>query len=229
VKQREGMKLATRQEVLQARQALQAADLRVQSLERRGIDGRRTLAAAGAGIVSRIDVQPGQIVPAGGPLVETIGEGQISVRLGVESVDAGRLTAGMKVSIQPVNDPQAAFGGKVRRIGRAVDPQTRLVSVLVTPDAGAHLLLNQYVRGTVSVSSRRGLVAPASAVLPEGDASVLYTVRDGRAVRHEVKVGLQNGRQVELKAPGLQAGQMAVVEGNSELEDGMAVDAGPAQ
>jgi len=140
-----------------------------------------------------------------------------------------RLQPGMAVGIRPVNDPQAAFGGKVRRLGRAVNPETRLVSVFVTPDAGAHLLLNQYVSGVISVASRRALVAPPAAVLPEGEASVLYTVEDGHAVRHEVKVGLRNDGQVELSCAGLRAGQMAVVAGNSELEDGMAVEAGPAQ
>ncbi len=49
VQQRQGMKLATRQDVLQAEQALQAAELRVSSLEKRGIDGKRVLQASGGG------------------------------------------------------------------------------------------------------------------------------------------------------------------------------------
>ena len=224
--QRQEMKLSTRQEVLLAEQALEAAELRLASLEKRGIDGKRALHAAAAGIVSQIDVQPGQIVPAGGPLLETIGEDQIAVRLGIESTDAGRVQPGMSVKIQPVNDAEAAFAGRVRRVSREVSPETRLISVIVTPAPGARLLLNQYVRGVVAVATRQGLVAPPAAVLPEGDASVLYTVQDGQAVRHEVKVGLQNAQQVELVGADLQAGQMAVVVGNSELEDGMAVRGG---
>jgi membrane fusion protein (multidrug efflux system) len=224
VQQRQEMKLSTRQEVLQAEQALQAAGLRVASLERRGIDGRRALAAAGPGIVSRIEVQPGQIVAAGAPLIETIGENQITVRLGVESADAGRLSPGLSVRIQPVNDPAAAFEGRVRRVAREVSAETRLVGVFVTPMPEAHLLLNQYVRGVIAVSSAKGLVAPPAAVLPEGDIDVLYTVEGGRAVRHQVTVGLRSAEQVELVGSDLQAGQMAVVVGNGELQDGMAVE-----
>ena len=54
-------------------------------------------------------------------------------------------------------------------------------------------------------------------------------MQDGKAVRHEVKVGVQNETQVELIGSDLQAGQMAVVVGNSELEDKMAVEVEPAQ
>ena len=229
VRQREELKLATRQEALQAEQVLQAAELRVASLEKRGVDGRRALPAAGPGIVNKIDVQPGQIVPAGGPLLETIGENQISVRLGIESADAGRVHQGLSVQIQPVNDPKAAFAGQVSRVSREISPETRLISVFVTPAPGAHLLLNQYVRGLIAVATRQGLVAPPAAVLPQGDSNVLYTVQDGKAVRHEVKVGLQNEKQVELIGSDLQAGQMAVVVGNSELADKMAVEVEPAQ
>jgi membrane fusion protein (multidrug efflux system) len=201
----------------------------VKSLEKRGIDGVRKLQAAAPGIVCSIDVQAGQIVPAGGALIETIGEGQISVRLGVESVDAARLAPGMAVSIRPVNDPQAAFSGKVHRLARQVNPQTRLVSVYVAPEPGAHLMLNQYVSGVISVATRKALVAPPAAVLPDGEADVLYTVQNGHAVRHEVKVGLQNDRQVELVGSDLKAGEMVVVVGNSELEDGMSVEVQKAQ
>ena len=229
LQQRQELKLSTRQEVLQAEQAAQAAELRVASLEKRGIDGKRILPASGPGIVSQIDVQPGQIIPAGGPLLETIGENQITVRLGIESADAGRLHAGLSVQIQPVNDPKAAFSGQMSRVSREISPETRLINVFVTPAAGAHLLLNQYVRGVVAISTKQGLVAPPAAVLPEGDANVLYTVQDGKAVRHEVKLGLQNDKQVEVSGGDVQAGQMAVVVGNSELTDKMAVEVEPSK
>ncbi len=169
-------------------------------------------------------------MPAGGALLETIGEGQIiGAARGRKRRRRSPAAGHEAVSIQPVNDPQAAFAGSVRRVAREVNPETRLVGVFVTPDLSAHLMLNEYVRGVIDVASRQTLVAPPAAVLPEGDVNVLYTVENGRAVRHEVKVGLQNDRQVELVGPDLEAGQLVVVKGNSELEDGMAVEVEQAQ
>jgi len=221
--QRLEMKLTTRQDVLQAEQALAAAELNVRSMEGRGIDGKKTIHADAQGIVSRVAVQPGQIVPAGAALVETIGQNQIVVRLGVESEDATRLRDGQDVRIEPVNSAAAVFGGRILRVTRQVDPQTRLVSVYVTPEEDAHVLLDEYVRGRIIVASERGLVVPSQAVLPEDAASVLYTVANGHAVKHEVKLGPEDNGQVIVTGESLQAGQPVVTVGNSQLEEGMAV------
>ena len=52
---------------------------------------------------------------------------------------------------------------------------------------------------------------------------MLYTIRQGRAWKHEVDVGMENDQQVQVIGDGLQEGDEVVVEGNAELQDGMAV------
>lgn len=225
-KQRLEMKLATRQDLLQAEQTLSAAEITVRSMEDRGIDGSKILRADAHGIVSRVDVQQGQIVPTGAALVETIGQNQIVVRLGVESEDANRLHLGQDVRVEPVNDNVGAFLGKILRVTREVDPQTRLVSIYVTPAADAQLLLNEYVRGIIVIESRHGLIVPSEAVLPGDGAGILYTVTDGHAVKHEVKLGPESNGQVCITDKSLQIGQPVVTVGNSQLEEGMAVELG---
>jgi membrane fusion protein (multidrug efflux system) len=64
---------------------------------------------------------------------------------------------------------------------------------------------------------------PRSAVLPEGHSHVLYTVREGHAFKHLVKVGIESGNRVEVSGGGLRPGDLAVVLGNYELKDRMAV------
>ena len=160
-KQRLEMKLTTRQDVLQAAQALAAAELSVRSMESRGIDGKKIIHADAQGIVSRMDVQQGQIVPAGTALVETIGQNQIAVRLGVESEAANRLSVGQDVRIEPVNGAGAAFGGRIRRVTRQVDPADSTGEHLRSPRGGAQLLLNEYVRGRIILATQRGLARPA--------------------------------------------------------------------
>ena len=58
--------------------------------------------------------------------------------------------------------------------------------------------------------------------------TALFTVEHNRAKQHHVRIGLQNDREVEIVAPDLHPGDMAVVMGNYELKGGMNVNVLPA-
>ena len=181
-------------------------------------------------MVSRVDVQEGQIVAAGAPLLATIGQNQINVRLGIENEDLANLRVGQSVHLLPVNAPESqAVEGHIHLITREVNPQTRLADVFVALPPGARLLLNDFIEGKIQVAAGDVLVLPRSAVLPEEDRYVAYTVEKGHAVKHIVDVGMENDRQVQVLGGDLREGQEVVVQGNAELQDGMAVqvESGP--
>jgi membrane fusion protein (multidrug efflux system) len=52
----------------------------------------------------------------------------------------------------------------------------------------------------------------------------VFTVANNRAVRHTVKIGAGNPKEVQLIAEDLREGDPVVTVGNYELEDGMAVE-----
>ena len=71
---------------------------------------------------------------------------------------------------------------------------------------------------------KTALSAPRSAVLPGDDnKQVLFTVKDNKAVKHEVQTGIASADQVEVIAKDLKAGDSVVTLCNYELDDGMAV------
>jgi membrane fusion protein (multidrug efflux system) len=225
VQQRLQLKLATRTDLVQAQQKLQAAQLQLQNLEKRGIDGPQTIPAQGEGLVSRVDVQEGQIVAAGAPLLATIGQHQIHVRLGIESEDLASLHIGQAVRLLPVNAPQSqAVEGQIRLITREVNPQTRLVDVFVSPPPDARLLLHGYIEGQIVVRAGDVLVLPRSAVLPRKGEYLVYSIEQGHAVEHVVTIGMENDDRIQVLGGGLQEGQDVVVQGNAELHDGMPVE-----
>jgi multidrug efflux pump subunit AcrA (membrane-fusion protein) len=113
--------------------------------------------------------------------------------------------------------------GRIRLITRRVNPETRLVDVFVAPSMEGRLLLNEYVEGRIVIAGSDALVVPRASALPEAGQYVLYTVEKDRAVRHVVRLGLENTAEVQVTGDGLQEGQSVVVTGNSELHDGMAV------
>jgi hypothetical protein len=103
------------------------------------------------------------------------------------------------------------------------------VQIFVAVPASANFLLSEYVAGKIAVASAEGLVVPRSAVLPEEDRYVLFTIEQNRAKEHHVEVGLQNDREIEVIAPDLHPDDLAVILGNYELKDGMAVSVEKSQ
>ena len=228
IQKRLQINLATRQALLQAKQVLKAAQLRVQSLEGRGAARLTILRAGSPGVVNVTPVREGQIVPAGTPLVETIDENKIVVRLGVEQEDVALVQIGQAVQLVPIyqSEPRPVEG-RIRLIAQQVNPSTRLVDVLVAPRPQARLLLNEYVRGKIVIEARQSFVVPRQAVVPVESGFLLYTVAHGIAVAHQVRIRLETARQVEVLGKTLQEGQLVVVVGNSQLRNGMAVTITP--
>jgi RND family efflux transporter MFP subunit len=220
------LKLATNQDLSAAEKTARDAEAQLTSLQRAGAGADNRIRAGQAGVVAKVDVQDGQIGPAGGPLFEIVAENEIEVKLGVEAEDLPAVPPGASISIFPINDPTASqVEGSVRLVTRRIDPTTRLVDVYVSLPEGTKLLLDGYVRGEVQHTEKNALVAPRSDVLPNESRSYdVFTVADGKAVKHTVKVGLQNSDEVQIISDDLHENDSVVTVVNSELEDGMAVE-----
>lgn len=227
VKQRYEQKLATNADLYTAENNLRTAQGRLKSLQQGGAGGPAQLKAEAAGIVSKVDVQIGQVVPIGNPLVEVAAQNRIEVHLGVEPEDAELLKAGQAVKLQPIDDADAKpITGKVRLIGQRVDPATRLVDVLVSLPPNTAMLLESFVVGTITRTSADAMMVPRSAALPNEEGGYeLFTVKDGKAVKHVIHLGVENDQDVQVSGEDLKEGDAVVTTGNLELEDGMAVRA----
>jgi multidrug efflux pump subunit AcrA (membrane-fusion protein) len=214
----------TTPELLQAQQDLELAQLQLANLEKSGA-GAAQVKAEVAGVVDTLAAQEGQIVPAGGALLQVAEEKRIEARLGVEPADATLLAAGMPVQVTAVHGSGAKpVEGHIRLVTSRVNPTSRLVEVFVTLPADANLLLESYVIGRAVIGAKEVLAVPRSAVLPDEDKHVLFTVEDERAARHVVETGLEQDGLVEIVHGEVSAGDDVVIEGNYELEDAMEVE-----
>jgi len=192
------LKLATNQDLSAAEKTARDAEAQLTTLQRAGAGGDNRIHADMAGVVAKVNVQDGQIVAPGSPLVEIVAENEIEVKLGVEAV---------------------------RLVTRRIDPTTRLVDVYVALPEGTKLLLDGYVRGELEHSEKDALVVPRAAVLPNQSRSYeVFTVANNRAVKRTVKVGLENQKEMQVIADDLHPGDLVVTVGNYELEEGMSVE-----
>lgn len=224
--ERFNLKLATNQELSAAEKTARDAEVQLTTLQRAGAAGDNRIHADTAGVVAKLNVQDGQIVAPGSPLVEIVAENKIEVKLGVEPEDLSAAQNGAPIAIFPMNDQTAAkVEGSIRLVTQRVDPTTRLVDVYVALPEGMKLLLDGYVRGEIQRTEKDALVVPRSAVLPnESREYEVFTVANNRAVRHTVKIGAENPKEVQVIAEDLHEGDPVVTVGNYELEDGVAVE-----
>jgi RND family efflux transporter MFP subunit len=221
------LKLATNQDLVVARQAAADAKAKVASLEARGLGGDGKIRASTAGVVSKLDVTRGSLVLLGAPLASVAMAQGLEVRLGLEGSTRSLLARNQVVTLTSSDSPNpVAIESRVRTVGAALNAAAGSLEVRVPVPTKAPLLLGEHVRALIEVNKHAtALIVPRGAVLPEAGAHVLFTVKDGKAVRHEVTRGIASGDQLEVQGADLQAGDAVVVTGNYELSDGMAVQA----
>jgi RND family efflux transporter MFP subunit len=213
--------LATNADLLQSQQVLQQAQLKLDSLEKEGAAGDLELKSAG--VVSKVDVQQGQVVPAGTPLVEISSGLAQQICLGVEPADAVAIHIDDLVTLQPVGNDGGNIQGRVQMIAQRIDPQTRLIDVMVSLPPNTSLPLDVYMKGEIDLPTTGGLVVPRSAVLPDDQGYSIFTVDGQKAVEHHVTIAGQDDQSAQITGDGLSAGESVVITGNMELEDGMSV------
>ena len=222
------LKLATQQNMVTSRLRVEQAKVMIKNLVDQGISKEQQIRAQNAGIIYLVSVQQGQIVPAGAPLLQLVDQNQWMVRLGIEPEDYNHLQVGQQVLITPVNTPVSEpVKGHIEIITDQIDPTTRLLNVFVRPALNQTLLINDFVEGRIIISTVNTLLVPRQAILPDNGGYSLFTVENGHAVKHRVRMGLENDKEVEVIAADLKAQDEVVVLGNYELEPGMAVSVMP--
>jgi membrane fusion protein, multidrug efflux system len=222
--ERYDLKLATNQDLLAAKQTADDARLKVASFEARGLGGDGRILAPAAGVVNRLDLSPGALALTGTVLVTVAAADKLEARLGVEIAQLAEVHAGQAVTLVSANRPDVPpVASTVRAAGGTIDATMGTAEVRVGLPAGAPLYFGEHVQAAIVIEQAEGLVAPRSAVLPDEGKQVLFTVKDGKAVRHEVKIGMGAGDRVQVVSDDLRAGDSVVTLGNYELTDGMAI------
>ena len=98
------------------------------------------------------------------------------------------------------------------------------MNVLIALEKADDLPLETAVNAVIEGEQKDALVVPRNAALPSEQGTYeLFTVKDGKAAKHEVTIGIQSGNEVEVKAEDLKAGDPVIVQGNYALQDKMQV------
>ena len=180
------------------------------------------------GVVIRRGVDTGHLTTPGatGELLFIVARSDVvTITVGVPEIDAPFINAGDPARVRLQALAGRIFEGEVTRTAWALDAATRTLRVEIDlPNPDKVLRPGLYAYATIVAEERKDvLTAPATAVVSDGGKSYWVAVVDGRARRKEVKLGLSDGKRIEIVS-GL-SGSEAIVEANaSSLADGQPVE-----
>jgi membrane fusion protein (multidrug efflux system) len=194
---------------------------------------RKTIRAPFSGMLGIRQVNLGQYLGAGDPVVLLQSLHPIYVNFGVPQQDAGDLRIGRAVRITAGDLTGVEFAGRITAIDAVVDQTTRNVQVQATlGNADGKLRPGMFVQTEVAVGQSRQVVAlpaPAISYAPYGDSVFIVTDLKGpngqtyRGVRQQfVKLGGARGDQVAI-LEGVKPGEEVVTSGVFKLRNGGAI------
>jgi membrane fusion protein, multidrug efflux system len=194
---------------------------------------RKTIRAPFSGVLGIRQVNLGQYLAAGAPVVSLQSLHPIRVNFGVPQQDLAQIRIGHRVRLTASDLVNAEFAGRVTALDSVVDQATRNVQVQATLDNPAgRLRPGMFVQTELALGTSRTVVAlPASAIsyAPFGDSVFVVTDLKGdngqtyRGVRQQfVKLGAARGDQVAIVG-GVKPGEEIVTSGVFKLRNGAAV------
>jgi membrane fusion protein (multidrug efflux system) len=194
---------------------------------------RKTIRAPFSGVLGIRQVNLGQYLNAGDPVVPLQSLNPVHVNFAVPQQNASHMRAGQTVRITAGEDEALALTGRVNAIDSVIDPTTRNVQVqarLANPRG--RLRPGMFVQAHVALgASQRVITLPASAIsyAPYGDSVFVVSEMKSpqgatyRGVRQQVvTLGGARGDQVAILS-GLEPGDEVVTSGAFKLRNGVAV------
>jgi RND family efflux transporter MFP subunit len=180
-----------------------------------------------AGVIASRNAEVGDVInpmmggysAAGeGGVLTLVDFSRVKITVEISQDEVMRLRRGQRALVRIPAFPGRDFEAEVSVVNLAASPLTKKFGVDVVAD-NADRALRPGTFGEVVFeveAHEQAFVLPQNAVL---DNSYVFVVRDGKAVKTAVALGLQNRVLVEV-VRGLSDGDLVVAEGNFGLEDG---------
>ncbi len=217
-----------------ARATFTQADARVGEMQ--ATIARKTIRAPFSGLLGIRQVNLGEYLAAGAPIVPLQALQPIYVNFAVPQQNLAALRIGTKVAVTRDGSATAAadpLAGRVTALDSVIDPATRNIEIQATFDnPGGALKPGMFVEAHVAVGTPRSLITlPATAIsyAPYGDSVFVVEnlkAPDGKpylGLRQQfVKLGASRGDQVAVLA-GVKDGEEVATSGVFKLRNGEAV------
>jgi HlyD family secretion protein len=189
--------------------------------------GDTVIKAPFSGLIVRRDREPGDIVVPGTSIFMLISTEELWVSAWVDETEMSRLAPGQNARVIFRSEPDHPYPGKVMRLGREADRETRQFIVDVKPDLlPSNWAVGQRAEVFIKTASKAdALLLPSKAILRDKEKTGVLIDERGRAAWRSVKIGLRGKEEVEI-LEGLEPGETVItVPGSKEIPAGRRVKA----
>jgi len=165
------------------------------------------------GIVVARNLNLGDIVSPGTAIVEVVDPSSIVLTTRFDESAIASLSQGQDVTITFNSQDKVPVSGKVRRIGREVDTETREFTVDIAPDLlPLNWAIGQRGSATIALDGRTGVIAvPGASIVRRDGHPGVWAVVGGRVVWRPVELGPIGGKRIEVRS-GLNEGDVVVID-----------------
>jgi len=171
-----------------------------------------------SGIVTDINVSPGENITAGRELFTLVDLHRLRVHARVLESEIGKMRVGRGVSLKFSAYPGKVFEGKVKAISPLVDPEDKTCRVIVAVEnPGEEIKSGMHAEVDIPAEIHENrLLVPQDAVLTRSGRKLIFVVEDGLAKWRYIEAGLENEDYVEV-VEGVAEGEAVVIEGHFTL------------
>jgi len=215
----------------QATANLAAAEANVQRL--RQLEGFKRVVAPFAGVITRRNVDVGDLIDAGGGagrvLFQLAQTDPLRVYVNVPQSYAHLVRPGQPVVVTQAELRGQKFVGEVARTSASIDTTTRTMQVEVAlPNKDGALLPGAYVQVALPLAASQALAIPTNALLFRGEGTRVAIVdAQGRVQLRPITLGRNLGESFEV-LDGVSAKDRVVLNPPDSLADGDLVALAPA-
>jgi RND family efflux transporter MFP subunit len=214
---------------VQARANLAAADANVERL--RQMEGFKRVVAPFAGVITRRNVDVGDLIDAGsGRILFLLAQTDpLRVYVNVPQSYAQLVKAGQEVAVTQGELAGETFRGKVARTSASIDASTRTMQVeIALPNRDGKLLPGAYVQVSLPLQSSQAMAIPTNTLMFRGEGMRVAIVdASGRIRLAPVRIGRNYGETVEV-LDGVTATDQLVLNPPDSLNEGDQVAIAPA-
>ena len=173
-----------------------------------------------SGVVAARNINPGEMVAATMPPFTIMDNSNMLAEVSLTEDLLNKVKTGDKASVT-VGGEDKAVDGVVDTIAPAANQQTGLFPVdirIANKDGRFKAGMSVVVK--LPNNARMGVVMlPKEAVTVQNMVNTVFTVKDGKAVRHVVKTGISDDKNLEIIS-GIKAGDEVIVKGQNLLSGG---------
>ncbi len=210
-------KIGTEVQFLQAQTNLETSQKQVSSL-RQQADMYRIISPIN-GTIDQMDLKLGQIAAPGSAGIRVVNADILKVKADVPESYAGSVHVGDNVKIM-VPDANDSLVAKITFAAKVIDPGSRSFAIEIRLPNRSSLRPNMTtVLNIANYNSKNAIVIPTKAIQKSENGDYVFINVNGIAKRKVVTEGAKSNGTTEIKS-GVAAGDVVVVDGASELEDG---------